>query len=204
MTAADSRAPAPAWPAWPQFDAATERALVGALRAGRWSVSAPSAGSPSLERRFATAFAAYNASPYAVSVDHGSSALVVALEALGVGPGDEVLVPAMTWVASASSVLRCGALPVLLDVDPRSGCIDAATVAAEASARTAAVIVVHLACTSAGVEELLAVTDRLGIALVEDCAQCHGARWNGRSLGTFGAVGAFSFQARKVLTAGEG
>jgi len=192
------------WPAWPQYDDATEQELLTALRSRRWAISWPSDGTWPRERRFAAEFASYNDVPYCVSVDHGSSALVVALEALDVGPGDEVIVPAMTWVAPASVVLRVGALPVLADVDPRTGCVTPQAVRVALSARTKAVIAVHLAASVADLDGILAVTGEAGLPLIEDCAQAHGARWRGRAVGTVGAVGTFSFQNGKVLTAGEG
>ncbi|WP_194852905.1 DegT/DnrJ/EryC1/StrS aminotransferase family protein [Nocardia sp. SYP-A9097] len=195
---------AAAWPRWPQYDERTEAELLAALRSSRWSVSwyAPEGGK-SRERLFGEAFARYNGAAYGVSVDHGSSALVIALEALGVGPGDEVIVPALTWVAPATAVLRVGALPVLVDVDPDTGCVTADQVRAALSGRTRAVIAVHLACTVARVDELVAVTSAAGIALIEDCSQSHGARWSGRAVGTFGDIGVFSLGAAKSLAAGE-
>jgi dTDP-4-amino-4,6-dideoxygalactose transaminase len=192
------------WPAWPQYDEDTERELLAALRSRRWAISWPTDGTPARERRFAEAFAAYNDVPYCVSVDHGSSALVVALEALDIGPGDEVIVPVMTWVAPVSAALRVGALPVLVDVDPETGCMTADAIREATSDRTKAAIVVHLACTVADVDAVVAATRESGIALIEDCAQAHGARWRGRNVGTYGALGAFSFQVGKVLAAGEG
>ncbi|WP_330182650.1 DegT/DnrJ/EryC1/StrS family aminotransferase [Nocardia sp. NBC_01503] len=195
---------AAAWPQWPQYDERTEAELLAALRSSRWSVSwyAPEGGK-SRERLFGAAFARYNGAAYGVSVDHGSSALVIALEALGIGPGDEVIVPALTWVAPATAVLRVGALPVLVDVDPETGCLTADQVRAALSGRTRAVIAVHLACTVARIDELVAVTTAAGIALIEDCSQSHGARWAGRAVGTFGDIGVFSLGAAKSLAAGE-
>lgn len=192
------------WPRWPQYDAATERALLEALHSQRWAVSWPSDGTPSRERRFAEQFAAYNEVPYCVSVDHGSSALVVALEALDIGPGDEVIVPVMTWVAPVTAVLRVGASPVIVDVDPETGCVSEQTIRGAVSSSTKAIIAVHLACTVAELDGILAVANDVGASLIEDCAQAHGATWRGRKVGTFGRLGAFSFQAGKVLAGGEG
>ncbi len=192
------------WPRWPQYDTATEQEVVAAIRSRRWAISWPSDGTQARERRFAEQWAAYNEVPYCVSVDHGSSALLVALEALDIGPGDEVIVPTMTWVAPVTAVLRVGALPVLVDVDPETGCITADTIRSGLSSRTKAVIVVHHAATVADLDGIMAVTERAGAALIEDCAQAHGARWRGRNVGTHGAVGVFSFQNGKVLAAGEG
>ncbi|ASO18737.1 L-glutamine:2-deoxy-scyllo-inosose/3-amino-2,3-dideoxy-scyllo-inosose aminotransferase [Actinoalloteichus hoggarensis] len=192
------------WPAWPQYDERTEGELIAALRSRRWAVSWPTDGSPSRERRFAEEFARYNDVAHCVSVDHGSSALVVALEALDIGPGDEVIVPVMTWVAPVTAVLRVGALPVVVDVDPETGCLTPEAIREATSARTKAVIVVHLACTVADVDGIREVVDEAGISLIEDCAQAHGAQWRGRKVGTFGALGVFSFQMGKVLAGGEG
>ncbi|GHH84737.1 DegT/DnrJ/EryC1/StrS family aminotransferase [Streptomyces capitiformicae] len=194
-----------AWPVWPQFDEGTRAALLDAVESSRWTVSWPSRlGRPALERTFAEQFARYHGVPHCVAVDHGSSALVVALEALDIGPGDEVVVPAVTWVATASAVLRVGALPVIADVDPETGCLSPDTVRAALSPRTRAVIAVHLACTVADIDGLLQLTEARGIGLIEDCAQAHGALWRGRPVGTFGALGTFSFQQGKVLSGGEG
>jgi L-glutamine:2-deoxy-scyllo-inosose/3-amino-2,3-dideoxy-scyllo-inosose aminotransferase len=192
------------WPCWPQYDQATEGSLLAALHSRRWAISWPGNGTWPRERLFAEEFALYNGAAYCVSVDHGSSALIVSLEALGVGPGDEVIVPAMTWVAPASAVLRVGALPVLADVDGQTGCVTPDTIRAALSGRTRAVIAVHLACTLADLDGILQVTGEAGIPLIEDCAQAHGARWRNQAVGTLGAMGAFSFQNGKVLTGGEG
>ncbi|MEU6586018.1 DegT/DnrJ/EryC1/StrS family aminotransferase [Nocardia sp. NPDC046763] len=192
------------WPRWPQYDNRTAAELLAALHSSRWSVTwySPSGGK-SRERLFGEAFARYNGADYGVSVDHGSSALVIALEALGIGPGDEVIVPAMTWVAPATAVLRVGAVPVLVDVDPATGCLTADHLGAAISARTRAVIVVHLACTAAELDRITAATDAAGLALIEDCSQAHGTRWAGRAVGTFGEIGVFSLGAAKSLAAGE-
>jgi dTDP-4-amino-4,6-dideoxygalactose transaminase len=194
----------PQWPRWPQYDSATEDEVIAAIRSRRWAVSWASDGTKARERRFAEEWARYNEVPYCVSVDHGSSALLVALEALDVGPGDEVVVPSMTWVAPATAVLRTGALPVLVDVDQETGCVTAETIRSGLSERTRAVIVVHLGATVAQLDDILAVTEEAGVPLIEDCAQAHGARWRGRPVGSHGALGVFSFQNGKVLAAGEG
>lgn len=192
------------WPRWPQYDNRTAAELLAALHSSRWSVTWYSPrGGKSRERLFGEAFARYNDAAYGVSVDHGSSALVIALEALGIGPGDEVIVPAMTWVAPATAVLRVGAVPVLADVDPDTGCLTGDELRAVASPRTRAVIVVHLACTAAELDDIVAVTSEDGLALIEDCSQAHGTRWAGRAVGTFGAIGVFSLGAAKSLAAGE-
>ena len=192
------------WPQWPSFDEATVEAVAAAVRGGRWSLTGPYTGEPPLEREFAAAFARYVGVPYCVSTDHGSSALVLALQALGIGAGDEVVVPVLTWVATASAVLAVTAVPVLADVDPGTGCLSVESVLPALTDRTRAVLPVHLHCRMADVDGLRELTRSRGLALVEDCAQAHGARWSGALAGSFGEAAAFSMQQGKVLTCGEG
>jgi L-glutamine:2-deoxy-scyllo-inosose/3-amino-2,3-dideoxy-scyllo-inosose aminotransferase len=179
-----------------------EANLVAALRSDRWSLTGPMSGTPLYERRFAAMFADYVGVRHCVPVDHGSSALVVALEALGLDFGDRVLVPALTWTASASAALRAGLVPVLVDVDPESGCLSPRDIDASVNARAA--VVVHWSLAMADVPAIQAAADPLGITVVEDCAQAHGARWQGRTAGSLGRIGCFSMQQGKVLTCGEG
>jgi L-glutamine:2-deoxy-scyllo-inosose/3-amino-2,3-dideoxy-scyllo-inosose aminotransferase len=126
------------------------------------------------------------------------------MEALDIGAGDEVIVPVVTWVACASAVLRVGAIPVLVDIDPETGCLSPDAVVDALSERTRAILVVHLGSTVADLTRIKELAARHDLAVIEDCAQAHGAIWNGRQVGTFGDIGAFSFQSGKVLAAGEG
>jgi dTDP-4-amino-4,6-dideoxygalactose transaminase len=192
------------WPEWPRVTARTEAAVLDALRSRRWTVSGPYTGVEPYERRFAEAFAAFHGVPHCVPTCHGSSALVVALEALGVGPGSEVLVPGLTWVACASAVAGVGAVPVLVDID--LGTLGMSLSAAEAAIteRTKAIMVVHMFCSAADLDGFVMLAERHCIPLIEDCSQAHGARWRGRRVGSFGTVAAFSFQQTKLLTSGEG
>ena len=128
----------------------------------------------------------------------------MSMKALGIGPGDEVIVPGLTWVACASSVLRVGAVPILVDIDPDTLCLSAREVEAALTSRTAAILVVHLYSAMANMDELLALSSRHAVPLIEDCAQAHGARWRGRRAGSLGKIGTFSMQQGKVLTCGEG
>lgn len=192
------------WPAWPQADEATIGAVTSALLGGRWTVSGGWTGVDTLERRFAQRFADFVGVSYAVTTDHGSTSLLAALEALGVGEGDEVVVPVLTWVATATAVLNTSAVPVFADVDEATGCLTPEAFAAAITGNTRAVIVVHLNCRMADMDGILAVARARGIAVVEDCAQAHGARWRGVQAGALGDVGAFSMQQGKVLTSGEG
>lgn len=192
------------WPLWPQYDDGTVERVRNALVSGRWTVSGGWTGTEPYEQIFARRFADFLDVPYCVSTDHGSSSLVIALEALGVGSGDEVVVPVLTWVATATAVLNVNAVPVFLDVDPETGCLDAQALASAVTERTRAVIAVHLHSRMADMDAIGKVAAEHGIPVVEDCAQAHGARWEGRAGGTLGDVGAFSMQQGKVLTCGEG
>ncbi|MGK8504500.1 DegT/DnrJ/EryC1/StrS family aminotransferase [Nocardia asiatica] len=154
------------------------------------------------ERRFARKFADYVDVEYCVPVDHGSSALVIALEALGLDHGTPVLVPAFTWVATASAVFRAGLLPVLVDVDGHTGSIGPSSLDPDVDA--GAVIAVHLACAMADIPGISAVAEQSGMSVIEDAAQSHGARWGDRPAGSLGRLGCFSMQQSKVLSGGEG
>ncbi|GJD55856.1 DegT/DnrJ/EryC1/StrS family aminotransferase [Methylobacterium dankookense] len=148
---------------------------------------------------FEAAFASYAGCAHAVGVSSGTEALALALRALGVGAGDEVILPALSFAGSAQAVLQCGASPRFVDVDPRSRCIDPAAAADAVTVRTAAIMPVHLFGYPAEMPALIALADRHGLAIVEDCAQAHGATLVGRRLGSFGHAAAFSFYPTKNL-----
>lgn len=192
------------WPKWPRADAGTERVVLEALHSGRWSISGCHTGVRSFERRFAEEFAAYNNSAYCVPTASGSASLSIALEAVGVRHGDEVLVPGLTWVACASSVAALGAVPVLVDIEPDTLCMSVDAARKATGPKTAAIMLVHLYGTVGNLDAFVALAEEHEIPLIEDCAQAHGARWRGRRVGTHGKVGAFSMQHSKVLTSGEG
>lgn len=189
------------WPAWPVAAPGASSALDAVLHSASWAITSPYRGELQ-ERRFARRFAAYAGTRHCVPTDHGSSALVIALESLGLRHADPVVVPALTWTASATAVLRAGLVPVLADVDPATGCLDASAAVTEPEA--GAVIAVHWACGMADVPAIAAAAAPLGAAVIEDAAQAHGARWQGRPAGSLGAAGCFSMQHSKVLTCGEG
>lgn len=192
------------WPTWPLASESTIRNLTAAARSGRWAVSGAYTGEASFEQRFAKAFADEHQVPYAVPTTSGSSALTIAMESLGVGPGTEVIVPGLTWVACASAAAGLGAVPILVDVDPTTLSISAEAARAAVTERTAAILVVHAYCSSADVDAFVALSESTGIPLIEDCSQAHFAEWNGRKVGTFGTIGVFSLQQTKILTCGEG
>lgn len=193
-----------AWPIWPQASAGTLRMLQEAAMSGRWAVSGAYTGTPPFEQRFARAFAEYHQVPYAVPCTNGSSGLTIAMEALGVGPDTEVVVPGLTWVACASAAASLGAVPILVDVDASTLSISVDAARAAVTRRTRAILVVHAYCSAADVDAFLKLSEETGVPLIEDCSQAHGAEWRGRKVGTFGTIGVFSLQQTKVLTSGEG
>lgn len=156
-------------------------------------------------RSFESEFAAWSGTSHAVALGNGTLALDVALKALGIGPGDEVVVTPRTFIASISCVVNAGATPVFADVEADSGNISAATIAQVLGPRTRAVVCVHLAGWPCDMDPIMALAAQHGLKVIEDCAQAHGARYKGRSLGSIGHVGAWSFCQDKIMsTAGEG
>ena len=192
------------WPVWPQATEATRTNLEAVLTSGRWTISGPYRGAPSFERRFSQAYAAYCGVSHCIPTASGTTALAVALEAVGVGAGDEVIVPGLSWVASASAVLGINAVPVLVDVDPDTFCIDSRAVEAALTERTRAITVVHLYSALADLDAVADIARRADLPLIEDCSQAHGARYGDRAVGTWGTAGVFSMQGSKLLTSGEG
>ncbi|MCB1637561.1 MAG: DegT/DnrJ/EryC1/StrS family aminotransferase, partial [Thiothrix sp.] len=153
-------------------------------------------------REFEQEFAAWCGSRFAVALSNGTSALEVALKALGIGPGDEVVVTPRTFIASASAIVMMGAKPVFADVDPDSQNITAATIRPVLSPRTRAIICVHLAGWPCEMDAIMALAQAHDLKVVEDCAQAHGARYRGRSVGTLGHIAAWSFCQDKIMTTG--
>ncbi|MEQ4203911.1 DegT/DnrJ/EryC1/StrS family aminotransferase [Actinopolymorpha sp. B17G11] len=188
------------WPTWPPPPGEGERkGLERALDEGIWAgVDGP------LKREFERRWADATASRHGLGVSNGTVSLEIALRALGVGSGDEVIVPPYTFVATATAVLGVNALPVFADLDPETYNLDPAAVEAAVTDHTRAVIAVHLGGHPVDLDALTALCDRHGLALIEDAAHAHGAQWNDRPVGAFGAFGSWSFQASKNLTCGEG
>ena len=153
-------------------------------------------------REFEKEYAAWAGTRYAVALANGTLALDVALHALGIGPGDEVVVTPRTFIASVSCVVNAGATPVFADVDPDSGNLSAETIARVLTPRTRAVICVHLAGWPCDMDPIMALAEQHGLKVIEDCAQAHGARYKGRSVGSIGHVGAWSFCQDKIITTG--
>jgi dTDP-4-amino-4,6-dideoxygalactose transaminase len=153
-------------------------------------------------RAFEKEFAAWCGTSHAVALANGTLALDLALKALGIGPGDEVVVTPRTFMASISCVVTAGATPVFADVGHDSGNLTAESIAAVLTPRTRAVIVVHLAGWPCDMDPIMALADDHGFKVIEDCAQAHGARYKGRSVGSIGHVGAWSFCQDKIMTTG--
>lgn len=153
-------------------------------------------------RLFEKEFAKWSGSQYAVALSNGTLALDVALKALGIGAGDEVIVTPRTFIASVSCVVNAGAIPVFADVELDSGNISAETIEKVRTPRTKAVICVHLAGWPCDMEPIMALANQHGIKVIEDCAQAHGARYKGQSVGSIGHIGAWSFCQDKIMTTG--
>lgn len=153
-------------------------------------------------RQFETEFATWTDSAHAVAVTNGTLALDVALKALGVGPGDEVVVTPRTFLASVSCVVNAGAVPVFAEVDADSQNITADTIRAVLTPRTKAVICVHLAGWPCDMDPIMALAQEHNLFVIEDCAQAHGARYKGKSVGSIGHIGAWSFCQDKIMTTG--
>jgi dTDP-4-amino-4,6-dideoxygalactose transaminase len=193
-----------AFPSWPQAGEREVELLRRVLDGHRWFAGARGDDPEALGTLFAARFAALHQSRHSFAVANGSVAIEIALAALGIGAGDEVIVPSYTFVSTATSVLRVGAVPVFADIDPKTYCLDPADVARKLTARTRAVLPVHLGGQMADMVGLTALAALHGLHVVEDCAQAIGSRWHGRMAGTWGAIGTFSFQSNKTITAGEG
>lgn len=153
-------------------------------------------------REFENEFATWAGCEYAIALGNGTLALDIALKALGVGVGDEVITTSRTFLASASAIVTAGANPVFADVDLNSQNITAETIAAVVTEKTKAVIVVHLAGMPAEMDAIMALAAERGFYVIEDCAQAHGAKYKGRSVGTIGHIGAWSFCQDKIMTTG--
>jgi len=193
-----------AWKQWPIWGEGTKRQLESVLKNGRWAISGEHTEEISKCEEFERSFASFNNIEYCLTTDHGSSALLIALEVLGIGPGDEVIVPALTWAATAIAVCEVNATPILVDVDPNTYCVSIDAIQEAITPKTKAIIPVHLYGCMADMDEINKIAHKNNLFVIEDCAQTHGSIWNGKYAGTIGDIGAFSLQQSKVLTCGEG
>jgi len=186
------------WPKWPVWDEKEEKALLVVLNSGVWSYNGPK------ETEFNKRFAEYTGVKYAISAANGTVTLQMALEACGVGIGDEVILPGLTWQATAATILDVNATPVMVDVCEDTWCIDPVEVEKAITPRTKAIIPVHLYGSFADMDEILRIAKKHNLYVIEDCAHKHGGEWNGKKAGSIGDIGSFSYQLSKHLTAGEG
>ena len=182
------------WPAFTTEEADAVRDVLLSNKVSYWTGE--------VCREFEKAFAAWAGTAYAVALANGTVALDVALKALGVGAGDEVVVTPRTFLASASAIVNAGATPVFADVDPDSQNITAETIETVVTPRTRAVICVHLAGWPCDMDPIMSLAAQRGLFVIEDCAQAHGARYKGRSVGSIGHIGTWSFCQDKIMTTG--
>ena len=182
------------WPSFTEEEANAVRDVVLSNKVNYWTGQEC--------REFEKEFAAWSDSKYAVALGNGTLALDLALKALGVGVGDEVIVTPRTFLASVSSVVTAGATPVFADVDVNSQNIEAADIEKVLTPNTKAVVVVHLAGMPADMDSIMALSKKHGFFVIEDCAQAHGATYKGQSVGSIGHIGAWSFCQDKIMTTG--
>lgn len=154
--------------------------------------------------RFEEEFASFCGVRHAIATNNGTTAIHLALVALGIGPGDEVIIPTLTFIATANAVRYCGATPVLVDCDKETWNIDVQAIESKVTARTRAIIAVHLYGHPAGMDPILELARKHNLHVVEDAAEAHGASYKGRKIGSIGTCASFSFYGNKILTTGEG
>ena len=189
---------------WPIFDEREERALMEVLHSGKWWRGGYDDPKQSKVGQAEEAFSRYQDAKYGVAVTNGTAALECALRAGGIEPGDEVIVPAVTFVATATAPIMCGAIPVFADIRPADYNIDPDHVESLITPRTRAIIPVDYGGVPVDLDRLGEIAKRHGLLMINDCAHSHGSEWKGRKVGAIGDMGAFSFQMGKTLTCGEG
>ena len=189
---------------WPDYDRRELDYTREVIESRRWFAGMRGADPGSKTAEFESKFAAYQDAGYGIACANGTVALEIALRAAGIGAGDEVIVPALTFIATASAVLQVNAIPVMVDTLFDTHCIDPEAVERAVTARTRAIIPVHFGGFCCDMERLLAIADKHGLAVIEDSAHAIGSVYRGRKVGAIGSLGTFSFQESKTMTAGEG
>lgn len=186
---------------WPLPSEKEAHVLQDVLQSSLWG------GQPFLGKYsaiFAKEFAKLHTVKYAQAVNTGTVAIQAALKAIGIQPGDEVIAPAYTWEGTVGPVLLLNAIPVFVDIDPDTYCLDAKLVEKAITPKTKAILPVHLGMRFADMDELLRIAAKHKLKIIEDCAHAHGGAWKGKGAGSMGDLGAFSFQSSKLMTSGEG
>ena len=198
------------WPEWPVHDEREVEAATRVVRSGKWwrfsygDGSEAKGGQRSEVVRFQEAFARYSDCRYGIAAANGTVTMEIALRALGVRPGDEVIVPAYTFIATATAVLTINAVPIFVDIDPDTYNLDPRRIQEALTDKTKAIIPVHFGGQPAAMEAINELARQHGIAVLEDAAHAHGSAYRGRKCGSLAEAGSFSFQASKPITAGEG
>ena len=182
---------------WPRFTQDEANAVTTVLMSNKVNYWTGQEG-----REFEKEFATWSGCKYAIALANGTVAIDAALIALGVGEGDEVIVTSRTFLASASSIVSVGAIPVFADLDPASANITADTIKCVLTSRTKAIICVHLAGWPCDMDSIMALANKHGFFVIEDCAQAHGAKYKGKPVGSIGHLGAWSFCQDKIMTTG--
>jgi len=198
---------------WPVFDTQEEQALLGVLRSGKWwrfafgqgvELAEPEQGERAQVAQFQEEFARYHDCRYGIAAANGTATLEMGLRAMNLDIGDEIIVPAYTYIASATCVLQNNLVPIFVDVDPDTYNLDPVRVEEAITPRTRAIMVVHFGGQVADMDQINALAARRGIPVIEDAAHAHGCMWKGKKAGALGYFSSFSFQASKNVTAGEG
>ncbi len=186
---------------WPIYTNEEARGLQKVLASRNWG------GYPfpnQIADSFAQAFARFHGAKYGLAVANGTIAIEIALKAAGIQPGDEVIVPAYTWEGTVGPILLLNAVPVFVDVDPDTYCLDAKLIAKALTPKTRAILPVHLAMRFADMDEIVRIARGRNLVVIEDCAHAHGGKWRNKGAGATGDLGCFSFQSSKLMTSGEG
>jgi dTDP-4-amino-4,6-dideoxygalactose transaminase len=189
------------YPEWPIYDERDIEAVTRVIKSGQWG-GYPYPGKET--KAFIDKFLAFQGGNYGVLMMNGTVTMEIALRAAGIGWGDEVLVPAYTFQATAAAPMAAGAIPVIVDVDPNTLCMDVKAAEAAITEKTRAIIPVHLGAQMADMDAIMELAEKHNLIVIEDCAHAHGAKWRGKGAGTIGHFGSFSMQSSKTMTAGEG
>lgn len=192
------------WGSWPIWNDKSDKYLTEVIQSKRWSIRGSWTGVEPKEVTVTSAFSQFNKCSYCALTTSGTMGLSVALEALNISYGDEVIVPALTWIAPITSVLNVGAIPVMVDVEKETTCMSPNSIRQAITSQTKAILVVHLHCSVANMDEILKIAKENNLYIIEDCSQAHGAMWGNNYVGTMGDIGVFSLNQEKVLTCGEG